>query len=933
MTRLRVVKMQASAQRLLFALLLLCPVTAPADTQTLGILAFRPIPVIETEWQPLVDYLNAEVPGLQLQLRAFNYPDLETAIVAGELDFVLTNPVHYILLSQRERFSAPLASLIRLIDDQPMHGFGGVILVDAQRDDLHHITDLRGATLAAVSTSSLGGYQVQAYELRRHGLTVGEDTQLVLMGMPHDTAVHALVNGEVDAALVRSGVLEAMIDSGELPADAVRVLNPLPQANFPHALSTPLYPEWPLVTLTRIHESLARQVAAAILSLPHDSALTRQMGIYGFGIPADYRPVENLLRELRQPPFDHTPPFTWQDAWQRWQWQLTLLLAMSVFSLILLGFWWVYRYKIEVKKQFHIAFQQALTDIAARLVTSTVQTQDAVIDYALNRLAALFAVDRGYVFRFSNAVSQMTNTHQWCAEGIQPQMQRIHNASTDDLPWWKEQIERLKPVHIPWVSGLPAEAQAERKQFSAQSIQSLICLPMSDPQGRLMGFMGFDTVRKTRSWSEQEIAMLSLTAELLASTMHRNQAELRLQATLEEAERLKIAAEAANIAKSRFLATMSHEIRTPMNGILGMAQLLLSGSHTAAQTRDYARIILRSGQSLLHLLNDILDLSKIEAGKLNLETGVVVPENILLETHALFGSMAQNKGLQLSTHWAEGRQRRYHGDPYRLQQMLNNLVNNALKFTEHGEVRVEARVVDSQSSPEVLEFVVSDTGMGITPEQQQRLFHTFTQVDDSTTREFGGTGLGLSIVQRLAKAMGGEVGVDSTPGQGSRFWFRVHLHRLADSHDTPPDSPNPMSASEPRLTGQVLIAEDNRVNQMIVTAMLQNLGLTTQTVDNGQQALDTMMADAERIDAILMDVQMPILDGYAATEQIRAWEREQQRPPTPIIALTADAFPEDRERCLQAGMDAYLAKPVDLAVLKTTLAQYVPTTQRPAGEG
>lgn len=246
----------------------------------------------------------------------------------------------------------------------------------------------------------------------------------------------------------------------------------------------------------------------------------------------------------------------------------------------------------------------------------------------------------------------------------------------------------------------------------------------------------------------------------------------------------KQAAEAANIAKSRFLANMSHELRTPMNGILGMAQLLLSsGPLNEAQYQDYARIILDSGQSLLTLLNDILDLSKVESGRLTLEESVVAPAELLREAETSFIGNAHAKGLTLNAHWQGATHRRCRGDPHRLRQMLSHLVNNAIKFTARGAVRIEATEVEDDGTSTLLEFAVSDTGIGVPAEKHALLFKPFSQVDSSNTRQYGGTGLGLSIVHSLARLMDGTVGVESTPGVGSRFWFRVRLKRLTEGSD------------------------------------------------------------------------------------------------------------------------------------------------------
>ena len=402
----------------------------------------------------------------------------------------------------------------------------------------------------------------------------------------------------------------------------------------------------------------------------------------------------------------------------------------------------------------------------------------------------------------------------------------------------------------------------------------------------------------------------------------------RIEAELLQA---KMQAEAANSAKSQFLAAMSHEVRTPMNGILGMAQVLLAPGIKEAERLDYARTILASGQTLLRLLNDLLDLARIESGKLELEANEMLPEQIMGQTRSLFAQSARAKGLGIESDWS-GPLARYLGDSHRLEQMLANLVGNAIKFTHQGTIRIEAREISCDADSATLEFAVSDSGIGIAQDKLALLFEAFSQVDGSTTRRYGGTGLGLSIVRTLARLMGGEVGVQSEPGVGSRFWFRIRAQRLAASPEQAevsgaqgalPDTPGLIGSA------RVLLVEDNPDHRRLSRLLLERLGAHVTLANDGQQGLDAIV-QGESAPIVLMDLHLPVLDGYAATQAIRQWERTSGQGRRAIIALTADAYEEDRLRCLQAGMDEVLTKPVSFESLRQVLVRWLPAAPAPA---
>ena len=422
-----------------------------------------------------------------------------------------------------------------------------------------------------------------------------------------------------------------------------------------------------------------------------------------------------------------------------------------------------------------------------------------------------------------------------------------------------------------------------------------------------------DFARRVKPVANDELGRLTDSFNGLLERLQTNDRELGV--TMHELTHARDAAEAANVQKSQFLANMSHEIRTPLNGVLAMAQIMAL-SDLGGEQRERLNVIRKSGEALLEILNDILDVSKIEAGKLELDPIEFELESVINGARDGFVAVAEKKKLFLNIEIADDARGVRLGDPARLRQIVSNLISNALKFTNEGSVHVRVEGV-GDAGAEGLHISVTDTGMGMPAKKIPMLFQKFTQLDASTTRQFGGTGLGLSICHELSRLMGGRIWAESVVGRGSTFHVELPLPAIqTEAVEYASVEDEELPEDQGRVL-RVLAAEDNPTNQMVLTTIIQIFGAELELVDNGQSAIEAW--DAGDYDVILMDIQMPVLDGISATREIRRLELEQRRVRTPIVALSANAMVHQIKEYLAAGMDGHVAKPIELPKLHAAL--------------
>lgn len=681
------------------------PVFSQIEAVTLGILSVHPKVEEEQRWQPLAAYLTRSLPGKKVQILVLGYDEMEAKLHHHELDFVLTNPGHYIQLRQSNALSGVLATLEESVDNKPMDALGGVIFTLKQRDDINQLSDLKAKRVAFTNKSSLGGYQAQAYQLMQAGIDMADDVQLRQIGMPHEAVITQVLEQKADVGFVRAGVLEILAKTGKLDLAQLKIINPQNLSSFPYLLSTQLYPQWPFVAMPQVNEELARLVTAQLLLIDHEGLITQAGGYHGFTIPADYSSVEELLRTLRLPPFDTAPLFTLQDIVQRYQYQM-VILGLASAMIIFLGLLLLLK-----NRQLLLAKNQA-KEGESKLAT--------ILD---NLGAYVYIKDTHYRYLFANQL-----TCHFFGVSMPEIIGQVDRAFFDSET--AEQINSNDRRVIENGERLEAiESNTLEKTGETRSYLS-IKLPLRDSRGRIYGLCGISTDITERKKMEEELQ--------------------RSNADLEQ-----------------FAYAISHDMRQPLRMVASYLSLIERALTTQFddETRQFFAFATEGAKRMDQMILSLLEFSRV--GRKTDPMTTVASRAVLDEALAF---LAPEITLQKAVVKVFGEWPALIASPDELSRLFQNLIGNAIKY--HAEDKTPEVTIVATTTPAWWRVEVRDQGIGIDPEQFDRLFKVFSRLQARS--RFEGTGVGLALCRKIVEHHGGRIGVESAgEDQGSCFWFEI----------------------------------------------------------------------------------------------------------------------------------------------------------------
>lgn len=806
------------------------------DEAVIGVLAVRPMAQELQHWAALEDYLalrlSRQHPGLRVRVLPLPYDELDRAVLHREVDFVLTQPAHYILLSRRHGLSAPLATLLREQQGEVVGGFGGVILTRADHPQIHSLADVVGQRIATINTRSLGAYAMQVYELRQAGLRLPREEELLLNGVSHDLAIEALLAGEAEVAFVRSGVIEAMRAEGRLDETALRVINRQPLPHFPFVVSTRLYPEWPFATMPHVGNRLNNALAAALLTMPLGGEAARLTGIHGFTTALNYEPVDNLLRELRLPPYDGLPHFTAEDVWYQYQLPISLGLLMALLILVLMGLLLASRYRLkrsQAELRERVKESECLRDIAQwlfnyeRPLHDTLQACVARIPAGLlepSQSGARICVTEIEVssegFREGGVLLQAAIPQPDGGYG-KVEIVRHHPSISDPeqafLPEERELLQGIAAQIGQVLQHLHDQALLAESEARSRAMVSAIpdMLFRHDEEGRYLDYQAADstqlllppeafigrTIAEIMPTALAEQAMQLLRETLATGKVGQMEYQLELpggpsyfelrMSRISDHEVLAIARDVtarkqmeqeirrSNQELEQFAYAVSHDMRQPLRMISGHLQILERslGDRLDAEQRESFNFARSGAVRMDGMIVSLLEYSRV--GRLTDPMAELASRVALDEALRFLGPSIDESHAELvvSGEWPT-----VYASRDEITRLLQNLIGNAVKY------RIEAQVPHVQVLSQVRErhwrVEIRDNGIGIDPGQRDRLFKVFSRLQTRTSYE--GSGVGLALCRKIVEHHAGQIGVESEGiGKGSCFWFELPLYDVSEA--------------------------------------------------------------------------------------------------------------------------------------------------------
>ncbi len=856
-------------------------------TVTIGVLSQTSSQQTRKMWGPTARFLSSKIEGHRFVIRPLTVSELRQAAQNLSVHYLIINPSIYVDLAETLEIQ-PILTLKRLRGDRGYSQTGSVIFSRRDASRIRTLDDLVGRTFMAVSDSSFAGWHITQAELRRHGIMPDFDFQHIRFGRSHMAVVMAVRDGLVEAGTVAAGTLETMAALGDIRIESFQILNQaLPAGNgFPFVRSTGLYPEWPLAATAHAFRGLSEKVALHLLALTPEMDAAKAARIAGWTPALNYQPVHEAMHMLRQPG------------------QSGILAApsMGLYALIL--------------------FLVAATCFGIAIWYHHCKAIPCDEKACMNRQ------DDGPT-RHPHPKTRISSLR--CENGCD---------QTTDRFDWLDQIRRTPLFDSP-LTALLFTSTDSRKILAAND---RACALLGSSEDELIGTscdtLGFSfdphgSVHKNLMLEATPVDGPQLPVKAAFSPirladgkfMQISFIENSELATLKKQLRLaKATADAAQTAKGQFLANMNHEIRTPLNGIVSMVELLMQSS-MAAEHLEYVGIIQQSTKALVSIVNDVMDYCKIESGRIKIETTNTQITALVANTAQSYSAIAKAKGVGFSCVIDPKLPKWIRCDPIRLRQILENLLDNAAKFTLKGNIHLHVELAERHSNRITTRFQVGDTGIGISEDRLATIFDSFSQGGEPSIQKPGGIGLGLTIAKHLIGLMGGEIQVESTPGQGTRFWFCIDLQATDNAEREPHRAGGTTSGPFPsNSAARILLVEDNAVNQTVADKILTKAGYTFETVENGRLALEQLAK--RRYDLILMDIKMPEMDGLETTRRIRHPQSHVLDRNIPIIAVTANATQTDRQQCLDCGMNDYLTKPIDTAKLLETISAWLPAERR-----